>query len=201
MGSQLISAYMLIGTLVIALFMPLVSYGEPLDSMSLVTHEGISDTFNTPSLEEQGVAMVTSNQSYKVQVLWEPTEIKPNQIVRFDIKFMNYVTNELVNNVHYDFMVTKDEQPLKEIRNSFAMNGIATHTAEFPSSGSFSVIINVLGNGDFTNPQNESIALDLKVVPEFPLSTMIVMASIVGIMIALTRFTVMNRKRGNINYT
>jgi len=192
---------MLAGVLVVVLFMPVASFGEPLDSMSMFMHEDVADTFGSQSLEEQGqpMALVTNNKSYKIQVLWEPTEIKPNQIVRFDIKFINYVTNQLVNNVHYDFMVTKDGQPIKSLRSSFAISGIATHTVEFPSSGSFSVIVNVLGVGDFTEPQNESIAFDLKVVPEFPISTVIVMASVVGIMIALTRFTIMSKKRGNIS--
>ena len=189
---------MLAGILIIVLFLPIVSLGETLDSISMLVHENIEDTSNTRSLEvwERTMTLVSDNSSYKVQVLWEPTEIKPNQIVRFEIKFLNYITNELVNNLYYDFMVTKDGQTIKELNNSFTMNGMATHIVEFPSTGSFSVAINVLGIGDFIEPLNESIAFDLKVVPEFPLSSMIVMASIVGIMIALTRFTIINRKRG-----
>ena len=190
---------MSMGILTMILFMPSASFAESLGSMSMFMHDDIGDTFDIPSLEEQErpIALVTSNKSYKIQVLWEPTEIKPNQIVRFDIKFINYVTNELVSNMHYDFMVTKDGQPIKELNSSFAQSGIATHTVEFPSSGSFSVMVNVLGVNDFAEPQNESIVIDLKVVPEFPVSTVIVMASVVGIMIALTRFTVMSKKRVN----
>lgn len=188
---------MLAGILIIVLFLPTVSFGETLDSISMLVHENIEDTSNTQSLEvwERTMILISDNSSYKVQVLWEPTEIKPNQIVRFEIKFLNYITNELVNNLYYDFMVTKDGQTIKELNNSFTMNGMATHIVEFPSTGSFSVAINVLGIGNFIEPQNESIAFDLKVVPEFPLSSMIAMASIVGIMIALTRFTIINRKR------
>ncbi len=189
---------MLAGILIIVLFLPTVSFGETLDSISMLIHENIEDTSNMRSLDvwERTMTLVSENSSYKVQVLWEPTEIKPNQIVRFEIKFLNYITNELVNDLYYDFMVTKDGQTIKELSNSFTMNGMATHTAEFPSTGSFSVAINVLGIGDFLEPQNESIAFDLKVVPEFPLSSMIVMASIVGIMIALTRFTIISKRRG-----
>ncbi|MFQ5941308.1 MAG: hypothetical protein ACE5KA_06395 [Nitrososphaerales archaeon] len=178
--------------------MPVTSFGESLDTMGMFMHESVSDSFNKKTLEEVGqpMALVTGNRSYKIEVFWEPIEIKPNQIVTFDIKFINYVTNKVVKNVYYDFAVTKDDQLIKELRSSFAMNGLATHTVEFPSSGSFSVMVNVLGIGHFSGPQNESVAFDLKVVPEFPLSTMIVMASVVGIMIALTRFTVMSKKRG-----
>lgn len=191
--------YALVGILALVLFMPQVSFAQQFNIVNMFMHEEISNSFSS-SLEDQerSMALVTNNKSYKIQVLWEPTEIKPNQIVRFDIAFLNYITNEPVSNVHYDFVVIKDEWTIKEIRNSFAINGIATHTVEFPSTGSFNVTVNVLGIGEFGEPQNESITFDLKVVPEFPLSTVIVMASVVGIMIALTRFSLMNR-RTNIN--
>lgn len=190
---------MLIGILVIAVFIPLQSFGETLESISLFLHESTGDPSSIPSLEhqERQVALATTNKSFKIQVVWEPTEIKPNQIVRFDIKFMNYITNQPVGNIYYDFVVTKDEQVIKELRKSFAIDGTATHTVEFPSSGSFSVMVNVLGIGDFGEQQNERVAFDVKVVPEFPLSSVIVMASIVGLMIAITRFTAMNKKRAS----
>lgn len=190
---------MLIGILVIAVFIPVESFGETLESISLFLHESTNDPSSMPSLEQQErpVALVTTNKSFKIQVIWEPTEIKPNQIVRFDIKFMNYVTNQPIGNVYYDFAVTKDEQVIKELRKSFAIDGTATHTVEFPSSGSFSVMVNVLGIGDFVEQQNERVSFDVKVVPEFPLSSVIVMASIVGLMIAITRFTAMSKKRAS----
>lgn len=190
---------MLIGILVIAVFIPVESFGETLESLNLFMHESASDPSSIPSLEQQErpVTLVTTNKSFKIQVIWEPTEIKPNQIVRFDIKFMNYVTNQLVDNVYYDFVVTKDEQVIKELRKSFAIDGTVTHTVEFPSSGSFSVMVNVLGIGGFGEQQNERVAFDVKVVPEFPVSSVIVMASIVGLMIAITRFTAMSKKRGS----
>lgn len=190
--------YILTGLISITLFMPTLVFGEKLDSISLFIHEGLTDTLDRSLPEgEQPIVLATNNRSYKVQVMWEPTEIKPNQIVTFDIKFFDYATNDPLTNVHYDFTVTKDGELIRELRNWFAINGVATHTAEFPSSGSFSVMVNVLGIGDFMEV-NEYVAFDLKVVPEFPLSTVIVMASIVGIMIALTRFTSLSNKHKGV---
>jgi hypothetical protein len=191
---------MLIGVLVVAIFIPVQSFGETLDSIRLFLHESASDSSSKPSLErqEQPMALVTTNKSFKIQVIWEPTEIKPNQIVRFDIKFMNYITNQPVGDVYYDFVVTKDEQVIKELRRSFAIDGTATHTVEFPSSGSFSVMVNVLGISGFGEQQNERVSFDVKVVPEFPLSSIIVMVSVVGLMIALTRLTTISKKRDNM---
>jgi hypothetical protein len=56
--------------------------------------------------------------------------------------------------------------------------------------------VNVLGIGANVKHENEFVAFDLKVVPEFPLSTVIVMATLVGITIALTRFTILNKGTG-----
>lgn len=191
----------MIGLLISVFLIPIQSFGQPdnLDSVSMFMHDSITDTFN-PSISQQEqkppLALTTPNGLYKVELIWEPIEIKPNQIVRFDVKFTSPFTNRLVENVHYDFTVTKDGQTIKELLDSFALNGLTTHTVEFPSSGSFSVMINVLGvDGAISQRQNESVAFDLKVVPEFPISTVIVMASLVAIMIALTRFTVLSTKR------
>ncbi|MEM2759767.1 MAG: hypothetical protein QXU32_07780 [Nitrososphaerales archaeon] len=193
-----VDMYLAVGVLVIALVAPSVAYGQTLYSLSMFIHDEIVESLSSSQRYERPDAFVSNNKSFKIQVVWEPTEIKPNQIVRFDIKFLNYVTNEPVHNVYYDFVVTKDEQIVKELRSSFVMNGITTHTVEFPSSGSFSVLVNVLGIGDFKVAQNEYIAFDLKVVPEFPLRTVILLGSIVGIMVALTRFAVMSKQRNGL---
>ena len=58
------------------------------------------------------------------------------------------------------------------------------------------MIVNILGVGDTIKHENEFVAFDLKVVPEFPISTVIVMATLVGITIALTRFTILNKNAG-----
>lgn len=180
---------------------PTQSFGQSDNShlVSMFMHDSITDTFNSSiSQHEQKppLALTRPNWLYKVELMWEPIEIKPNQIVRFDINFTSPVTNKLVENVHYDFTVTKDGQTIKELLDSFALNGLATHTVEFPSSGSFSVMINVLSvGGAISQHQNESVAFDLKVVPEFPISTVIVMASLVAVTIALTRFTILSTKR------
>ena len=192
---------MFVGILIIAMLIPLESFGETQEFMKMITQQETGDSLEGTLSEEQEktVALETINGLYKIMVFWEPTEIKPNQIVKIDIQFKDPVAGGLLNNVYYDFMVTKDGEPIKELKSSLAINGITTHTVEFPSSGSFSIMVNVLGIGEFIEPQNEYVFLEITVVPEFPLSTIVVMASVVGIMIALTRFTIITKKYGNIN--
>ncbi|MGH9922487.1 MAG: hypothetical protein ACRD38_07030 [Nitrososphaerales archaeon] len=189
--------YMVMWVLMPAILVP--AFGQSMDNVSMLMHDSVADTFD-PQLPQQGqkppMAFPTKNNLYQIVITWEPIEIKPNQIVRFDIKIIDALAHKYAENVYYDFAVVKDNQPIKELRRSFTLDGLATHTVEFPSSGSFSVVVNILGIGDAIRHQNESISFDLKIVPEFPIGTIIVMATLVGITIVLTRFTILNKNVG-----
>lgn len=194
-------AYLVICMLALVLVMPGESFGQSPETLGMMLHDSVTDAFNSEprQLEQKPpVALNTGNDLYRVELTWEPVEIKPNKIVSFDIKIIDLLTNKPVENVYYDFAVVKDGQPIKELNGSFARNGLATHTVEFPSSGSFSVEVNVLGSGEL-NQKNESAAFDLKAVPEFPAGTIIVMVTLVAITVALTRFTVLNKKVGRVD--
>jgi len=190
------AAYIVTLMLLPAILAP--AFGQSVDKFNMLMHDSVADTFNaqlTQRDQRPPIAFPTKNGLYEIIIMWDPIEIKPNQIVRFDIKIINALTHKSAENVQYDFAVVKDSKPIKELR-SFALDGLATHTVEFPSSGSFSVVVNIVGVGDVIRHENESISFDLKVVPEFPIGTVIVMATLVGITIALTRFTILNKNAG-----
>jgi hypothetical protein len=173
----------------LALFLTPQSFAAP---VAMFMHESMEALNPQVEVGDQKPPMVipTQNGLYRIEMTWEPIEIKPNQIVNFNLKIMD-ASNKVAENVRYDFVVLKDYQPIKELESSFAIDGIATHTVEFPSAGSFRVIVKISSVDGVK--LKESVAFDLKVVPEFPVSTIIVMATLVGITIALTRFTIMNR--------
>ncbi|RMF29076.1 MAG: hypothetical protein D6752_06595 [Candidatus Nitrosothermus koennekii] len=132
--------------------------------------------------------MILSSNDVDIYVKWEPIEIKPNELVNFELNFMKNNTHV---NTNYDFIVVKDDVTIKEVRNSFAIDGKATHIVEFPSSGSFSIIINILEDGKI----KDSLSFDLKVTPEFPMGSIIVAVTLVAITIALTRLTLINKNK------
>lgn len=129
--------------------------------------------------------LILSSNDLDIIVTWEPIEIKPNELVTFNLTFMKNSTN---TNTNYDFIVLKDDIIIKEVRNAFTIDGEATHIVEFPSSGSFTLIINILDNED-------SVTFDLKVTPEFPIGMMIVVITLIGITIVLTRLSIMNKNK------
>lgn len=194
------AAYLVICMFAPALLMPVESFGQSPETLVMLLHDGLTDTINSePAQQGQKLPMAhnTSHGLYRVELRWEPVEIKPNKIVSFDIKIIDLLTNRPAEKVYYDFAVVKDDQSIKELERSFVLNGLATHTVEFPSSGSFRVIVNVLGGGDTLNQRNELTTFDLKVVPEFPAGSIIVTVTLIAITIALTRFTVLSKRAGN----
>lgn len=182
-----------------ALLMPVDSFAQSYESFGmLLLHDDVAGAFNPETSQEPELPLArdTVQDTYRVELTWEPVEIKANKMVSFDLRIIDLRTNNPAENVYYDFAVVKDDEPVKELRGSFALKGMATHTVEFPSSGSFRVIVNVLGSGEISNQRGEVASFDLRVVPEFPAGMLIVTATLVAITIALTRFTVLNKRAG-----
>ena len=124
-----------------------------------------------------------------VNISWNPIEIKPNEMIIFKLEFIK--DDRYASSIRYDFIVSKDDQIIKEVKNSFAIDGKASHIVEFPSSGSFSITINLLDDkGDI----KDTITFDLKVTPEFPTGMLIVAITLISITIILTRFSMRNRQ-------
>lgn len=121
-------------------------------------------------------ALVLISNDISVNIEWDPLEIKPNQLVTFELEF---VKDGIPTPIYYDFIVEKDDIIIKEVKDSFASNGNAKHIVEFPSSGSFKVMIKM--------QDRDPLTFDLKVTPEFPLGSMIVIVTLVAITIVLAR--------------
>ncbi len=179
----------------LAIFIAASALTMPAGSLAFM-HDDIATSLNP---EEPGqepklpLARETGQRDYRVELKWDPVEIKPNKMVSFDLRIVDLHTNRPAENVYYNFMVVKDSEAIKELEGSFALRGEATHTVEFPSSGSFRVLVNVLGS-DALAKNGEAVSFDLRVVPEFPMGTIIVAATLVGITIVLTRFTVLSKR-------
>lgn len=152
----------------------------------------------SPSIEDaidvkrSPVALTTPGGSYRVELTWEPVEIKPNMIVNFEIRIIDLAGNKLAENMYYDFIVLRESQPVKDLRGSFTANGIATHTVDFPSAGSFRITVNLFDGGDAAT-RIGTVSYDLRVVPEFPLGSVVVAGTLVGMVVALTRFTALTK--------
>ena len=135
----------------------------------------------------------TTNDGSHIILTWDPVDIQPNSNVSFGLA-LNDAQGFPLQDVAYDFTV-KDAngQVIQEYGNQQADFGNATHQVTFNSTGpkTVTVTINSVG-GQPTGQIIQTTDFNVVVVPEFPVSTTIVAAAMIGLIV----FIIMTRARG-----
>ncbi len=118
--------------------------------------------------------------------------VDPPQEVTFDLAFLNAETGEPLEHVNYEFHVVDEGGAMVAHKtDNHAMGSTDSQSVAFSETGSYTVMIVVKGTGasqpydtSFSGTASSMVA----VTPEFPLGIMAIMAAVVGIGIAATRF-------------
>jgi len=145
------------------------------------------------------IMMTTDNGSTFVEVTIDKGTVVDNtftidapQQVKFDINFMHPGAFDPITHVNYEFHITDESGNMLVHKTKLHIHeGMDTQSITFSKMGSFTLTINVIGTGlsqpyDTTN--SGTVSAVIAVVPEFPLGVMAIMAAVVGIGIAATRF-------------
>ena len=118
--------------------------------------------------------------------------IDPPRQVRLDVKFLNPSSDQPLQHVNYAFVITDETG-----NNLVNKAGLHTHEGDdvqsvtFENTGSFTVAIDVAGlgvNKPYDTKHSGMASTTVTVVPEFPLSGLVIMTAVVGMGIAATRF-------------
>jgi hypothetical protein len=133
----------------------------------------------------------TPRGTYKVELDWEPPEIRLDTPVAFGLRLLGS-DNLPLERVNYDFTVTDSGgNVVQEFKNQNAELGIATHEVTFTNSGAMSVrvVLNSIsgspaGGGTFT----EQVEFGIVVVPEFPIGIAVASAGVLAAVVVATRF-------------
>jgi hypothetical protein len=132
----------------------------------------------------------TTNDGSHIILTWDPVDIQPNSNVSFGLALNDSQGFPLLD-VAYDFIV-KDAngQIIQEFRDQRADSGTATHQVTFNSTGpkTVTVTINSVG-GQRMGQIIQTTDFNVVVVPEFPVSTTIVVAAaaVIGLIVFMTR--------------
>jgi hypothetical protein len=130
----------------------------------------------------------TTNDGSSVILTWDPVEIQANSTVNFGLEFRD-ANNSPLQNVAYDF-VMKDAngQILQEFNDQLSQSGTATHPATFNSTGpkTITVIISSVGSRP-TGQIIQTTDFNIAVVPEFPVSAVIISAALIGLVVVIMR--------------
>lgn len=136
------------------------------------------------------IKKATVTAQHQVQIDWTPVEIAPGQETTFTISF--YDNRDLPEeNVGYDFIVKdSDGNVLVEEKNKLARLGVAEHKITFEEGGGKSIEVVVVSVGGITSPGDfrEITEFNIVVVPEFPISALIIAGAVLGFVALMTRF-------------
>ncbi len=149
---------------------------------------------NVPPPTETPGAMVlpTVNKSVNVEVTLSAMTLEPNKEVTIALRFLDPTTNQPLKHCNYDLTVTDSSGTAVVDKKA-----IHTHTCtdsqsvRFTSTGSYTLSVNVIGTGipppPFDTSHSGLATTSLKVVPEFPLTTILPLVLAFGAVVAVMR--------------
>ena len=127
--------------------------------------------------------MMAMSSKFHVMMSWSPDVIEPGKTASFSFHFMDMRTGAMINNVTYDFVLLKDGQEIMR-KDGQTTGAIGSEQYTFRESQQGSVTMRL----ENLNDTGESVDFNIQVVPEFPLSVLMVMGIMVTAMLAAIRF-------------
>lgn len=132
----------------------------------------------------------TGRGTYEIQIDWEPATIEPGKPVFFTVSLKDD-TGFPLERANYDFTVKgSDGTVIQEFKNqnADAVLGTGTHEVQLDTTGPVMVTVRINAvSGQDTGQFTESVDFNVVVVPEFPISAAIVAATVIGLVVVLTR--------------
>ncbi len=154
-----------------------------------------NDTYNSSEItkilqvKDADNLLESTIEGMKVKVLYNQPII--NNSIIFIVKFQDYNTNELLNNVTYSFTLLKDGKPIS-LDSTLKKNGIDIYKYNLSDEALGPMRLEI-GN---INNTNNSISFDIVVVPEFEISITILIISFITLFIL---YMFKNNSRSYIN--
>ena len=130
----------------------------------------------------------TTTDGSRLILTWDPVDIQPNSTVNFGLDVRD-ANSAPLQNVAYDFIV-KDAngQILQEFNNQLSQSGTATHPVTFNSTGPKTITITINSVGSRPTGQIiQATDFNIAVVPEFPVSAVIISAALIGLVVVIAR--------------
>jgi hypothetical protein len=130
----------------------------------------------------------TTSAIFNVDLYWEPVVIQPGEPTQVGVVIFDQ-QGKIVENVRYILKIEDAKGNVVIDKEFLAKGGQGTHDITFEEAGRTKVTVVVLGEiGGVAEKFTETANFEIVVVPEFPLGIAIVMASMVAMMVAITRF-------------
>ena len=142
-----------------------------------------SNMMDSQMMGGQMMAM-SSKGSIRAMLSWSPNTIEPDKTTSFTFNFMDMRSNAPVMDATYDFVLVKDGQEIAR-RQGQTIAGVGSEQFTFTEGGSVTLRLENLNN------TGESLDFNIQVVPEFPVSILVLlMAATFGAVILASRHNI-----------
>ena len=151
---------------------------------------GTSDLFLT-SFEQREkkdsnqVFLSTLNETANIEISIDRQNFEINEITNFTLRFLDPENGKLLGDVNYTFEVLDSSgEKVLSMQNQHAKSGVDTQSINFSQEGPFTILINIIGAGadmPYNSKYNGMASATITVIPEFPQSIMMSMATILGL--------------------
>lgn len=144
-------------------------------------------------LPEPPLEAKTPTQQYTIRLYWDPKVIEPGKTIKIAPAILDTATLQPIPNVKYNLTIRDEEGKIIFNEQVVAENGLHTHEVVFPKNGNYKVTVTlaqVTALGGVTGEIGivEKADFNLVVVPEFPISALLAMASVISVVIIISRF-------------
>ena len=173
----------------------LILYKQELSDLAIKQRSSKSEMdYSLMPSNETGFPIVqfTRNAQFKISLSWDPPKITAGSDTKFNFKILDpYLINQTVSDVGYDFLLIANHKPIFQksgvTSDSDAGNNI---TVPIPANATGPITIafeNIKGNS-FAGAEMLSVISNPIRVPEFPISSLIVLFAIFVIAISFSKF-------------
>ena len=159
----------------------------------------VGEDITPPPPPPEGLRLSTDNGSVDVivnidkgMIHGSELMVDPPQEVTFEITFLDPETGKAVEHVNYQFHVADASGAMVAHEMSqHSMEGTESKSVAFSNTGSYTLMVVVEGIGisePYDTKYSGTASTMISVTPEFPLGVMAIMAAVVSIGIAASRF-------------
>ncbi|HYL66268.1 MAG TPA: hypothetical protein VEU72_03865 [Nitrosopumilaceae archaeon] len=173
----------------------LILYKQELANLAIKQQSSKSEMdYSLMPSNETGFPIVqfTRNAQFKISLSWDPPKITAGSDTKFNFKILDpYLVNQTVSDIGYDFSLIANHKAIFQKSGVTAETGNNTITAPIPANATGPITIafeNIKGNS-FAGAEMSSVISNPTRVPEFPISSLIVLFAIFVIAISFSKFT------------
>ena len=144
------------------------------------THE-MDYTLSPSNATSFPIIQFTRNAQYKVSLSWDPPKILPGSTTKFTFQVLDpYLVNKTVDSIDYDFSIIegKNGAIFHKSGTTDSNGNMNTIDVPFPSNytGPITIAFENLNGNSFADSEYSGIVSRPLVVPEFPISTLLIIS-------------------------